>query len=442
MSIDVRARPGYAGSDREAPARARRGRRARVLVPLTIVALAAGLRLWNLSFPPITIADEGYYATDAANYLGGGVSYVPAPFATIPEESTWMHPPLGKELIALGVGPLGPTPLGWRLPSAVAGVAGVLLIYLLALTLWRSVAWAGLASFLVAVDGLHVVLSRLAMLDVFLALFVTAGFLFVARELSPDRRTGAAWSARFGGPEVLLAGVMFGCAVAVKWSGAFPLVLAGGILAANRRPIRAIAVSFVAVPLLVYVASYVPFWITHGPDVVAFVRLQGHMLARQLGTTSPNPLASSPLSWPPMLEPLVAYPSSIGPIDPGAVRIVAVGNPALWWGFLTAVPLVVWSALRRADRAARLALLGYLSLWAPWLLFGRTEYLYYMTPAVPFMAIGLAAALRSLGRAGTRVGLGVAALAGVGAVAFAPVWLGLHAPAGWYEAIRLLPGWR
>jgi dolichyl-phosphate-mannose--protein O-mannosyl transferase len=331
--------------------------------------------------------------------------------------------------------------IGWRLPSAIAGVAGVVLVYLLALALWRSVAWAGLASLFVALDGLHVVMSRLAMLDIFLAMFVTAGFLFVVRDLSPSRRAGPAWTSRFGGRELVLAGVMFGCAVATKWSGGFALAAAVAITAVNRRPRRAIVLSLVAVPAAVYLLAYFPFWLAHGPDVLAFVRLQGHMLSRQLGTTSPNPLASSPLSWPPMLKPLVAYPVTTAPIPPGVVRIVAVGNPALWWGFLAGLGALAWAAVRDADRGARIAVLGYLSLWAPWLAFGRTEYFFYMTPAVPFMAIGLVAAIRTSpsGRRGIAVASG--SLAAAAAIAFVPVWLGLQVSERWYDAIRLLPGW-
>jgi dolichyl-phosphate-mannose-protein mannosyltransferase len=78
----------------------------------------------------------------------------------------------------------------------------------------------------------------------------------------------------------------------------------------------------------------------------------------------------------------------------------------------------------------------------PWLLFGRTEYFYYMTPAVPFMALAMVSAIRSMPSHGARVGRGVAAAAVVSAAAFAPVWLGIAVPAWWFRAIAWLPGWR
>ena len=76
---------------------------------------------------------------------------------------------------------------------------------------------------LLALDVLHLVQSRIAMLDVFLALFVVAAFVAVALDLSaaprPERGGIGPWL--FGRPWRLLAGVLIGCAVAVKWSGAY-----------------------------------------------------------------------------------------------------------------------------------------------------------------------------------------------------------------------------
>ena len=158
-------------------------------MPVTVLLIAAGLRLWGLSSPSISYWDERYYVFDASAYLGGGYG-VPIghpPAVRIEGEGTWVHPPLGKWMIALGEGPLGETPLGWRLPSAVFGIAGVALVYLLGLELWGSVWWAGLAGLLLALDGLHIVQSRIAMLDVFLTTFVTAGVLFVVLDRNRAR---------------------------------------------------------------------------------------------------------------------------------------------------------------------------------------------------------------------------------------------------------------
>src|SRR5262249_22439235 len=146
------------------------------------VLLAAILRLWGLAAPSQPYWDEQYYVFDARAYLGGGIGQpIPgAPAEHIADEGTWVHPPLGKWMIALlGVGPLGiRSAVDWRLPSVLFGVVGVLVLYLLTLRLWGSVWWAGCSSGLLALDGLHIVQSRLAMLDVFLTTFILGAVLF------------------------------------------------------------------------------------------------------------------------------------------------------------------------------------------------------------------------------------------------------------------------
>jgi len=159
-------------------------------------------------------------------YLGGGAFAPTPPVVAIRDDSTPQHPPLGKWLIAAGTGPYNRR-IGWRLPSMLCGVAGVLLVYLLALRLWRSPWWAGLGGLLVALDGVHIVQSRLAMLDIFMSTFITGGVLCAGLEY--QRRNGirvptVTGNQVFGSRYLLGTGVLLGAAVATKWAGLFILV--------------------------------------------------------------------------------------------------------------------------------------------------------------------------------------------------------------------------
>ena len=99
---------------------------------------------------------------------------------------------MGKWIIALlGVGPFGLHAFGWRLPSALFGIAGVALLYMLTLRMWGSPGWATFAAVLLAVDGLHIVQSRMAMLDIFLSTFIVAGFLFLVLDRERLGRAGS-----------------------------------------------------------------------------------------------------------------------------------------------------------------------------------------------------------------------------------------------------------
>src|SRR5438477_588382 len=83
--------------------------------------------------------------------------------------------------------------------------AGVALIYLLALLLWGSPWWAGLAALFASLDGMHIVHSRVAMLDGIQSTFLVAAAVFwVLARRRPERR----W--------LVWCGVMLGAAVATK----------------------------------------------------------------------------------------------------------------------------------------------------------------------------------------------------------------------------------
>lgn len=437
-------------------------KRRAVLVPAAVVLLAAGLRLWGLSYPAQMYWDEQYYVFDAEVYLGGGIGQPVGnpPAVKIADEGTWVHPPLGKWIIALlGVGPIGLRSIGWRLPSALFGIAGVALLYFLALELWGSVWWAGLAGLLLALDGLHIVQSRMAMLDIFLTTFITAGMLLLVLDRKRTGTTPAAASAFrrridrvFGSPYRLGAGLALGAAVACKWSGFFALVLGAALCAAwLGRPehrggrslpasLGTVAASFVLAPALVYLVSYGAFFYQHGPDVGGFLTLQVRMLQYQLGHIKVQPENSLPLTWPVLLHPIQYFRA------PGAGvtrEIFALGNPALWWTFLALLPAAFFAVARRPTWQDAVAFGGYAAMLLPWLAVRRSEFFFYMLPAVPFMCLALVTVLRRLPARVARIaGPGLAGLAVITAALFAPVWLGLPASTSWLERLRLLPSWR
>jgi dolichyl-phosphate-mannose-protein mannosyltransferase len=126
----------------------------------------------------------------------------------------------------------------------------VVLLFFLALRLFRSVVAATFTASLLAVEPLHVVPSRIATLDVFVNCFGVAAFLFAVLDYQSA-------SARRYPPWRLAAGVAAGAAVASKWSGLFDLaaVVTLTILANRRalaRTLLSIAVTLGLTPLLIY----------------------------------------------------------------------------------------------------------------------------------------------------------------------------------------------
>ena len=154
------------------------------------------------------VFDEVYYAKDgwslwkfgyardwqdkAAEAIADG-RYSPDLIKETP--SMVVHPEVGKWLIGAGEQLFGLDSFGWRFASAVVGTLMVLVMVRLARRLTRSNLLGGVAGLLLAVDGLHFVLSRLALLDIFVAFFLLAAVSC----LVADRDWGRARLARLAG---------------------------------------------------------------------------------------------------------------------------------------------------------------------------------------------------------------------------------------------------
>lgn len=466
----------------------RLGRAGVWLLPAALTAVAAALRFHRLGWPPRRYFDEVHYVADALALLESGV-----------QEGFSVHPPLAQWLIGAGIAVLGDDPVGWRAAAALAGTATVLVTYLAALRLFRRRGVAALAALLVAVDGLAFTMSRVAMLDGFVALGVVLAFwlLLLDRDRTwaraPGRPAGEEPAVeRPAGEEAdvasaadrppaedpptddaptddapatdrppaddapstdrppprprgwrWLAAVVLAATVAMKWSGvlalaAAVLVVAVSELAVRRRATgRALAgwprlalhlgLLFVALPAVVYVASYAGWFASYDEtrpgasrcpepaeacEVPLPVRVrdwageQAEIWRFHTRLTEDHPYRSRALGWPVLHRPVtyafehctperrdeLAREGRECPVaDDHVMHVVGLGNPVLWWLALPALGVLAWSGLARRDWRAGMIAAFWLAQYVPWLAQTRpTLFLFYMTPVVPFMALALA----------------------------------------------------
>ncbi|MHB8340401.1 MAG: phospholipid carrier-dependent glycosyltransferase, partial [Mycobacteriales bacterium] len=205
------------------------------LVTALITALAAVPRFWRLGVPKVDVFDEIYYHWEAIGLLRYGVEQekkvILGTVAAGPDFV--VHPPLGKWMIAAGIQLFGNTPFGWRFSSAVAGTLAVLLMVRLARRMFRSTLLGGLAGLLFSLDGMELVQSRVAMLDIFYLTVEVAAFacLVVDRDDGRSRLAArlAAGEADPLGPRLgirwwrIATGFSLGCLAAVKWDAVYLL---------------------------------------------------------------------------------------------------------------------------------------------------------------------------------------------------------------------------
>ena len=224
---------------------------------IALAVLALLLRLWHLGTPHEFEFDETYYAKDAWSLLNFGYerdgtdkandlilngTTLHGVYKSTPEMI--VHPEVGKWLIAIGIKLFGMDPFGWRVASAVIGSLMVLVMVRLARRLTGSTALGLVAGVLLAFDGLEFVLSRLALLDIFVAFFILCGVHCVVADrdwhrarlarLLPEQvvgsRSGGPVRALLHRPWLLLGGLCWGLALGSKWEAVYPLA-AFGLLA-------------------------------------------------------------------------------------------------------------------------------------------------------------------------------------------------------------------
>ena len=429
-----------------------------------MTAGAAVLRLPGLSRPVGFVFDEIWYARNACRYVIG------TPECGIDQLASRAHPPLGNWMIGAGIKLFGYDEFGWRISAAVAGIVTVALLFLLTWQLLRDASptartfGAFTAAALLAGDFLHIVQSRVGMLDASVTLFVVAAMLFAVHDRDRRRPSDPDWDRRPAGvllaltlhrPWRLLAGVALGAAVAVKWSGAYVALAVIGLtaaweIAARRRagpdaPPRSLTsatwlaireelprsvVLLGLVPLAVYLASYIgrmPGELIGLPwqEGTVWRGIWDHqqaMLTFHTTLEGSHPYESPPWSWLLLKRPVAYYFDDVN----GIYReILAIGSPLTWGaGVIGLVALAVLWARNgwRALGPEVVVIAAVLATYLPWLLLqgNRSQvFLWYILPTIPFLyaGLGVLAALAWRSVAG-RAAVGAFAVAGVALLAF------------------------
>ena len=150
-----------------------------------ILLISAALRLWQLGTPAEMMFDEIYYAKDAKAIVDGRVGVHGQYRWAAGDEVSWPHPEMGKLAIAAGILLFGDRSFGWRLPAVIAGIGLLACVYPLGRRLGLSPPWAVIALLFAAADPLGITQSRIATLDIFIAVWTVVCIL-----LRPALRAG------------------------------------------------------------------------------------------------------------------------------------------------------------------------------------------------------------------------------------------------------------
>ena len=378
--------------------------------PGRVVALLllAGLLLRSLWLTvPATslIFDEAFYVNAARVIIGlpASTNYAESPVGLDPNTE---HPPLGKLLIAGSMSIFGDNGLGWRVPSVIAGMLALIVIYQIVRQTDRSAWLPVLVVGLVAFDSLTFVHGRIGTLD----MLVLAPML-IGSWLSLQRR----W---------VLAGLALGVALLVKLTALYALAaVALWVLLtdgpswwrARRIPLRAIAgpVALGLVSLTVAIgglavldARFTTFaspldhinrMVSYGANLRApvsvgfcpeadskpwqwlFNECQIQYLRVDVTVRSGEDIVAK--------VPRIDFRGALNPILVGAIPLAAIFTA--WYAWRTRAPVALW--------AISWAVANYAPYLALALFTKRIMYIYYVLPLVPAVAVGVALLLTRAG---------------------------------------------
>ena len=410
--------------------------RLREFAPITLIlGFALTLRLWRLNQPKGYIFDEIYYAKNAASLINDGVelnSQGDAEFV--------VHPPLGKWVIGLGIKAFGDNEFGWRISAALVGTASVLLIFMITQLLFNSVFLSNTAAALMAFDGLHLVMSRVALLDILLMFFILLTFYLLLQN------------------NLWASGAIIGVAGATKWS-AFFLIPVLILLTINFSKfhwgtlVKRIG-QYILTPLGIYFVSW-GGWILSSKG---WARESGSNLFSSLWNyhreilsfhrelTDEHAYDANPWNWLVLGRPTSFYyetPTNCG-ASSCSQEILAIGTPMLWWFGVFAIAITFGFFISKSDRISGFVLAGIAGTYLPWFFIqGRTTFYFYSISILPFLILAIInfldwALKKGLDR---KYIYGYLLLVGVNFIYFLPILIGLEIPYSDWMDRMWLPSW-
>jgi dolichyl-phosphate-mannose--protein O-mannosyl transferase len=362
-----------------------------------LLAVAAVTRFWRIGLPAEIVFDEVHFVGQAHRYLHAEAFLDP-------------HPPLAKLLIATSIAIFGDHSWAWRIPNALIGITIVAITYMLARRMFSSRLAAAFAAACVVCDGMFIVDSRIAVLDIVYLTFAAWSYLLLFRFIqtaNPRARRriltglgatlGFCLSAKLLIPEVtflLIVGFLVFTLMRVRslTGTRFDSRLIGDPLV-RRQIIGSLALCG-GIAAMVYLCVFIPhFWLGWWGGIGDLVHYYGQIVWYEKSVASAtHPYAAPWWSWPLMLRPIAYwqnFPGGSGPV----ATIWGGGNPVLWWGAFTAMTIVGIQALERRDVTRCFMITTYLAYLLMWVPIGRTLFLYHYMPAVYIGFLALAAVL-------------------------------------------------
>ena len=206
--------------------------------------------------------------------------------------------------------------------------------------------------------------------------------------------------------------------------------------------------SFVIIPLAIYIASYIPTVIAEDNAtwqglLNTFWRNQEFMLTYHQGVHSEHPYSSRWYLWLLDIRPILYYMDNS--IAGFTTRFAAFNNPIVSWGGLTALIVTAVQMIRRRCGKGLFIVIGYLNQLIPWIIIGRTTFAYHYFPSILFLCLAFAYVMNDLVESGRKWKGALYGTTGAAVVLYAlfyPALVGIQVPTWFMKTfIKWFPTW-
>lgn len=309
------------------------------------------------------------------------------------------HPQLGILLMIPGIKLFGMSPFGWRIMTLLAGVILMPIIYLFALKLFRKRSISIIATFLCSFDFMHLSISRVAVIEPFVTIFLVLEYLLLYMYLLELIENN-----KYSYTKLSLSAVCFALALSCKWTALYSisvvfLVGAYSIWRAKYKHCYSILLLWILIwvflPFLIYYLTYIPLMILSKSNDWwhLFWHLQSIIFAdHTVAMVQKNGIQLSPWwSWPLDIRPMNMY-LWLDVSKQSSVSSSLLGNPAIWWATLPALCASFFQLVNKKSRSLPLFFICtiFIAQYATYALVKRQSYIYYFYSTTPFLFILLA----------------------------------------------------
>ena len=216
-------------------------------------------------------------------------------------------------------------------------------------------------------------------------------------------------------------------------------------------PILWMAVCLVAIPLGLYVVSYIPWALVEGHRITeswppghegqTLIDLTRAMYDYHNNLVAGHAASSPWWAWPFDLKPVWFYQEGLAGGTTAA--IYDAGNLVIWWLGIPAMAFVAWQAFARRSLSLALIIIAFACQWLTWARIDRAAFQYHYYTSVPFVVMSLAYFAAELWHgASRRTWLFARLAAGFAILAPAILWLFTRPLCGFVGVERAVPGSR